>query len=226
MRALRILLADDHPIYRQGLRELLDGEPDFEVVGEAATGDEAVELARALAPDVALVDIHMPGVGGLAAAEQIRQELPGCALVLLAAQEDEGKLVEAANVGAAALFAKDVQPEEMKRALRQIARGQHPLDQSVLAKPVVASRLLREFRELALAKHRGMPDTTPVALSGREIEVLEYIARGSSNKEIARALKISDQTVKNHITSILRKLAVNDRTQAVVFALRQGWIKL
>lgn len=226
MRRLRILVADDHPIYRQGLRELLEGEADFEVVGEAGTGDEAVALARTLAPDVALVDTCMPGIGGLAAAEQIRHHVPSCALVLLATQEDEAEIIEAANVGAAALFAKDVQPEEMKRALREIARGEQPLNQTLLAKPVVASRVLREFRNLALQKARKVHDEAATALSSREREVLEYIARGSSNKEIARALKISDQTVKNHITSILRKLAVNDRTQAVVFALRQGWIKL
>jgi DNA-binding NarL/FixJ family response regulator len=133
-------------------------------------------------------------------------------------------MIQAAQVGAAAVFAKDVQPDELKSALRRLARGERLVHGAALAKPHVAARVLKEYRELA--QPRKPPSPGVAALSQREIEVLAFIARGSSNKEIARALKISDQTVKNHMTSILRKLGVNDRTQAVVYALRRGWIKL
>lgn len=224
MRALRVLVADDHPIFRQGLRELLEHEPNIEIVGEATTGSEAATLAWARSPDVVLLDTEMPGMDGIAAAEQIRSRLPSCAIVLLTMDDPGAWMVEAAQVGAAAVFAKDIQPDELRQALRRLARGERLGHEAVLEKPHVASRVLKEFRDLA--KERKPETASPVALSRRELEVLELIARGSSNKEIARALKISDQTVKNHITSIMRKLGVNDRTQAVVYALRRGWIKL
>ncbi len=127
-------------------------------------------------------------------------------------------------MGAAAYFLKDVDPAILVDAIRKVSQGEYLINDNVLARPMLASRVLKSFRELAI----GEPETEPlfVPLSAREVEVLDYIAKGNSNKEIARVLKISDQTVKNHITSILRKLAVNDRTQAVVYALRRGWIKM
>ncbi|MBI3964861.1 MAG: response regulator transcription factor [Chloroflexi bacterium] len=224
MEKFRLLVADDHPIFRQGLRGVLESEGDLTVIAEASDGETAVELTQTLSPDVVLVDVHMPGVDGLEVTRKIKLLNPRTGVILLTAYDDEEQLFQAIKVGASAFFLKDVQPEVLMDAIRRVAGGEYLINESVLTKPLVASRVLKQFRELAMVGQDVEPLFVP--LSAREIEVLEYIARGNSNKEIARALKISDQTVKNHITSILRKLAVNDRTQAVVYALRHGWIKM
>ncbi len=224
MERVRVLIADDHPIFRQGLRGVLESEPDIEVVGEAADGKQAITLARAVAPDVILVDVHMPGSDGLEVARSVKLHLPRAGIILMTAYDDEEQLFQAIKVGASAFFLKDIRPDELLDGIRRAAQGEYLINESVLTKPLVASRVLKQFRDLSMVGQEMEPLFVP--LSAREIEVLDYIARGNSNKEIARALKISDQTVKNHITSILRKLAVNDRTQAVVYALRRGWIKM
>ncbi|MDA8219582.1 MAG: response regulator transcription factor [Dehalococcoidales bacterium] len=224
MENIRILIADVHPIFRQGLRGILAEQPDMEIVGEAADGNQAVDLASGLAPDVVLVEAQMPGKDGLEVAKQVKTQNPRAGVILLTAQDDEEQLFQAIKVGAAGYYLKDIEPDVLVEAIRRVSNGEYLINESVLTKPLVASRVLKQFRDLALAGQDVEPLFVP--LSAREIEVLEYIARGNSNKEIARALKISDQTVKNHITSILRKLAVNDRTQAVVYALRHGWIKM
>jgi DNA-binding NarL/FixJ family response regulator len=221
---IRVLIADDHPIFCQGIKGILEAEADIEVVGEASDGKQAIALARAIAPDVIIVDIHMPSVDGLEVARTVKLHLPRTGIVLMTAYEDEEQLFQAIKVGAAAFYLKDVRPDELLDGIRRVSAGEYLINESVLTKPTVSSRVLKQFRELASAGQEIEPLFVP--LSAREIEVLDYIARGNSNKEIARALKISDQTVKNHITSILRKLAVNDRTQAVVYALRRGWIKM
>lgn len=219
-----MLIADDHPIFRQGIRRILEAESDLEVIAEIDDGKEAVNLARALAPDVLLVDVHLPNGDGLEVARLVKLHLPRTATILLTAYDDEEQLFQAIKVGAAAFFQKDVHPEELVDGIRRASAGEYLINESVLTRPLVASRVLKQFRDLSMVGQEIEPLFVP--LSAREIEVLDYIARGNSNKEIARALKISDQTVKNHITSILRKLAVNDRTQAVVYALRRGWIKM
>lgn len=224
MDKIRVLIADDHPIFRQGVRGVLESEPDVEVVAEASDGKQAIALARALAPDVVLVDVNMPTVDGVEVARSIKTHLPRTGVVMMTAYDDEEQLFQAIKVGAAAFYLKDVRPDELLNGLRRVAVGEYLINESVLTKPLVASRVLKQFRDLTMIGADIEPLFVP--LSAREIEVLDYIARGNSNKEIARALKISDQTVKNHITSILRKLAVNDRTQAVVYALRRGWIKM
>ena len=157
-------------------------------------------------------------------AREVKHHLPRTAIVFVTAFDDEGQLFEAIKVGAASYHLKDVRPAELIEGIRRASRGEYLIDESVLTKPLVASRVLKSFRDLSAVEQELEPLFVP--LSSREIEVLDYIARGNSNKEIARALGISDQTVKNHITSILRKLAVNDRTQAVVYALQRGWIKM
>src|SRR5438128_2214467 len=217
MDRIRVLIADDHPIFRQGLRGILEAEPDIDVVGEASDGKQAIALARAVAPDVILVDVHMPNSDGLEVARTVKLHLPRAGIILMTAYDDEEQLFQAIKVGASAFFLKDIRPDEMLDGIRRAAAGEYLINESVLTKPLVASRVLKQFRDLSMVGQEMEPLFVP--LSAREIEVLDYIARGNSNKEIARALKISDQTVKNHITSILRKLAVNDRTQAVVYAL-------
>lgn len=224
MEKIRVLVADDHPIFRQGLRGILEAEPDIDVVGEAQDGKQAIALARAVAPDVVLVDVHMPNGDGLEVARTVKLHLPRAGIILMTAYDDEEQLFQAIKVGASAFFLKDIRPDEILDGIRRAAAGEYLINESVLTKPLVASRVLKQFRDLSMVGQEMEPLFVP--LSAREIEVLDYIARGNSNKEIARALKISDQTVKNHITSILRKLAVNDRTQAVVYALRRGWIKM
>jgi DNA-binding NarL/FixJ family response regulator len=219
-----VIVADDHPILRHGLRGLLGVEPGIEVVAEAVDGREAIDLVRNLAPDVVLVDVHLPIVDGFSVTRQIKRDQPNTAVILLDANEDEEDLFEAIKVGAAAFYRNDVEPDRLVDGIRKVCAGEYLINEAVVTRPLVASRVLQQFRDLSAMGQEVEPLFVP--LSAREIEVLDYIARGNSNKEIARALKISDQTVKNHITSILRKLAVNDRTQAVVYALRRGWIKL
>jgi DNA-binding NarL/FixJ family response regulator len=221
---IRVVVADDHPIYRQGIRGLLEAQADINLIGEASDGQEAIELVRTLSPDVVVVDTELPTIDGIGVARAIKRDLPGTAVILLAANEDEEQLFIALKVGAAAYFRSDIQPDELLHGIRRVNAGEYVINDSVLTRPLVASRVMKQFRDLSAVGQDVEPLFVP--LSAREIEVLDYIARGNSNKEIARALKISDQTVKNHITSILKKLAVNDRTQAVVYALRRGWIKL
>jgi DNA-binding NarL/FixJ family response regulator len=221
---IRVLIVDDHPLFRQGVRWALEAEPDMAIVGEAANGEEALEMAAQLAPDVVLSDINIPGPDGVEITRSLKSALPQAYVVLMTAYDDEEQLLDAVKVGASAYFLKDMGPGELIAGIRQVSRGEHLINENVLAKPAVASQLLQQFTDFTTADKEVEPLFIP--LSQREIEVLEQIARGNSNKEIARALSISDQTVKNHITSILRKLAVNDRTQAVVYAIRQGWIKM
>ncbi len=202
----------------------MEAEPDIDVVGEAADGEQALEMATTLTPDVVLSDVNIPGPDGVEIARALKGALPNTSVILMTAYDDEEQLFNAIRVGAAAYFLKDLGPSELMDGIRRVSRGEYLINESVLSKPMLASRVLQQFADLASEGKEVEPLFVP--LSNREIEVLEQIARGNSNKEIARALKISDQTVKNHITSILRKLAVNDRTQAVVYAIRHGWIKM
>ena len=219
-----IVLIDDNVIYRRGLVASLSSESDFEVVGQASQADEALSLVEAYSPDVIISESRIAGQDGLELARRIRLRSAQTAVIILGDQEDDDQLFHAIRAGVAAYCKRDIEPEELIWVVRQVAGGKFLINETVLTKPSVATRVLQQFRDLSIEGQVAEAIFAP--LSTREIEVLEHIARGSSNKEIARQLKISDQTVKNHITSILRKLAVNDRTQAVVLALRQGWIKM
>jgi DNA-binding NarL/FixJ family response regulator len=177
-----------------------------------------------LAPTVVLLNAEVEGLDGLEAIRELKRRGSNISVVVMTNRDDEEKLFYAIKYGAAAYVLKTIGIEEMCRVLRRVAAGEYLINDSVLAKPVLASKVLKSFRDLAEeVDHEAEPLYIP--LSSREVQVLDYIAKGNSNKEIARAMSISDQTVKNHITSIMRKLAVNDRTQAVVYAMRQGWIK-
>jgi DNA-binding NarL/FixJ family response regulator len=224
MDRMRILIVDDHPLFRKGLCWALQAEGDFEIVGEAASGQEAVALAYQLEPDVVLLDLHLPDASGVDVARTLRLRLPTAAVVLLSAYDDEEQLFEAVRVGAAGFFLKDTSPEPLIDGLRRAARGESLLDERALERPLVASRVLREFREREVDAREIEPLLVP--LSTREMEVLQLIAHGHTNKGIGQQLVLSEQTIKNHITAILKKLAVNDRTQAVVCALRHGWIQV
>ena len=221
---IRILLVDDHALIRVGMRSIIEGEPDMEIVGEAADPRSALEAALETSPDIVLMDLSLPAPGGIEATQRIKRELPSCGIIVLAADEDEDALFEAIKAGAAAFILKDVGPDDLVTIIRRVSDGEFLINDKVFSKPAVASRVLKEFRELAVYGQEAAPIFAP--LSPREVEILDNIAQGMTNKQVAYALSISEQTVKNHMSSILRKLSVNDRTQAVVYAMRQGWIRM
>ncbi len=222
---IKILIIDDHPLFRQGIRWTLESADDIEVIGEAENGQEALKLTERLNPDVVLVDINLPGLNGLEVARVIKRRDPRIGIIVLSVYEDDEQLFQAIKVGAAAYSSKDVHPDELLLFIREVAQGRYMINDAVLAKPNVASRVLHQFRELAATEDEHT-SALFAPLTSREIEILDCIARGLSNKEIANELSISGQTVKNHITSILSKLQVNDRTMAVIYAIKMGWIKM
>lgn len=219
-----IMLVDDHPLFRQGLRRVLEAEEDIHVIMEVADGEEALRLAKQLLPDVVLLDINLPNLNGLQVARELKQAAPEVAVIMLTAYHDDEQIFHAIRAGATAYFPKDVTPRRLVEAIRQVSRGNYVIDDEVLDKPEAATWLLQQFDHVAYID--GEPNQMFSPLSPREMEILQHIAKGQSNKEVAYALGISRQTVKNHMTSILRKLAVNDRTQAALYAVRRGWIRL
>ena len=220
----RILIVDNHALFRVGIGNILEREPDFEVVGEADDSRSAIDRALETSPNIILMDLSLPAPGGIETTQRIKRELPSTGIIVLAASEDEDALFDAIKAGAAAFILKDVGPDDLVTIIRRVVSGEYLINDKVFAKPAVASRVLKEFRELAVYGQEAAPIFAP--LSPREVEILDNIAQGMTNKQVAYALSISEQTVKNHMSSILRKLAVNDRTQAVVYAMRQGWIRM
>jgi len=207
---ITVLIVDDHSVVRQGLRTFLGSETGIEVVGEAADGAEAVEKARELVPDVVLMDIVMPGLNGIAATRQIAEISPTTRVLILTSFGEDDKVFPALKAGATGYLLKDATPEQLARAIRSVASGVVSLD------PDVASRVLDEFSTL----DRGVPRAA--TLTTREEEVLSLIGRGLSNQEIALQLGISVKTVKTHVSNVLSKLHLMDRTQAAIYAVRQG----
>lgn len=224
MNRTQVLIVDDHPLYRRGVRWSIENEPDLLVVGEAGDGASAIQQIDLLVPDVVLIDINMPVMSGLEATRIIKRRHPQTGVIILTMHEDDEQLFHAIRVGASAYSTKDIESDQLIHLIRRVARGEYLINENVLSRPFVASRVLDQFRELSQVDTPAEGVFSP--LTPREVEILDCVAQGNSNKEIARILDISDQTVKNHITSILRKLAVNDRTQAVIYALRHGWITL
>jgi DNA-binding NarL/FixJ family response regulator len=224
MSKTSVMLVDDHPLFRQGLRRVLEAQEDIEVIMEVADGEEALRLAKQLSPDVVLMDINLPHMNGLQVTRELKQVAPNVAVIMLTAYHDDEQIFHSIRAGAAAYFPKDVTPRRLVEAIRQVGQGNYVVDDEVLDKPEVASWLLSQFDKVAYVD--GIPNEMFAPLSPREMEILQHIAKGQSNKEVAYSLGISRQTVKNHMTSILRKLAVNDRTQAALYAVRRGWIRL
>ncbi len=224
MAKTSVMLVDDHPLFRQGLRRVLEAQEDIEVIMEVADGEEALRLAKQLAPNVIIMDINLPHMNGLQVTRELKQAAPEVAVIMLTAYHDDEQIFHSVRAGAAAYFPKDITPRRLVEAIRQVSKGNYVIDDEVLDKPEVASWLLSQFDKVAYVD--GMPNEMFAPLSPREMEILQHIAKGQSNKEVAYELGISRQTVKNHMTSILRKLAVNDRTQAALYAVRRGWIRL
>ena len=216
---IRVLLADDQALFREGLRTLLSVQPDFEVVGEAGNGEEAVRLAAALSPDVVLMDLRMPVLDGVAATRRLSAALPGCKVIVLTTFDDDEYIFEGLRAGALGYVLKDVASDVLFEAVRAAARGESVLQ------PSVAAKVVAQFARLADRSTRSQPARSLVEpLSERELEVLALIAEGKSNKEIAAVLYIAEGTVKNHVTNILGKLGVRDRTQAALRVHELGLI--
>jgi len=221
---IKILLVDDHALFRLGMRNILEREGDFEIVAEAEDSRSAFDAATEHTPDIVLMDLSLPSPGGIETTQRVKREVPSAGIIVLAVNEDEDQLFDAIKAGAAAFILKDVGPDDLVTIIRRVNTGEYLINDKVFAKPSVASRVLKEFRELAVYGQEAAPIFAP--LSPREVEILDNIAQGMTNKQVAYALSISEQTVKNHMSSILRKLSVNDRTQAVVYAMKQGWIRV
>ena len=213
-RMSRVLVADDHTMFRQGLKQLLETQPDMQVVGEAGDGSEAVEKAVALQPDVVLVDINMPGVNGVMAIRQISEKCPKARCIVITMYRRDRYLFEAIKAGAYGYLLKDADAADLLRAIRSVRRGEALVD------PSIAAKLLEEFR-------RPDPGAGPgEELTQRDLEVLRLVAQGLNNSEIAERLFISDKTVRNRLSVVFQKLHLGNRTEAALYALREGLASL
>jgi DNA-binding NarL/FixJ family response regulator len=217
--AIRVLICDDHALFRRGLAMVLESEEGIEVAGEASDGDEAVLLAEELVPDVVLMDVRMPKRSGIEATRAIAEVLPTARIVMLTVSDEEEDLYDAIKAGAAGYLLKEISIEEVAGAIRQVVDGQS------LITPSMASKLLAEFTNLAKKADAKQAVISP-KLTTRELEVLKLVAQGMSNKEIAAALYISENTVKNHVRNILEKLHLHSRMEAVVYAVREKILEL
>jgi two-component system NarL family response regulator len=217
--AIRVLICDDHALFRRGLAMVLESEDGIEVVGEASDGDEAVASAEELVPDVVLMDVRMPKRSGIEATRAIAEVLPTARIVMLTVSDEEDDLYDAIKAGAAGYLLKEISIEEVAGAIRQVVDGQS------LITPSMASKLLAEFTNLAKKADARQAVISP-KLTTRELEVLKLVAQGMSNKEIAAELYISENTVKNHVRNILEKLHLHSRMEAVVYAVREKILEL
>lgn len=231
---IEVLLVDGHTLFRRGVRATLEATGDFRVVGEAADAQTALRMAEELLPRIVVVEWRLSDQGGLELCRTLKRRLPEIACIVLSPHYEDDQLFGALRAGASAYSSKDVNPQELLELTRKVAKDHYFINDSVIAHPGVARQVLNQFQaleKLELEEQDAFEKAAStsglfLSLSSREMEVLDCIARGNSNKEIARQLSISDQTVKNHMSSILKKLNANDRTQAVMIGLRQGWIKL
>ncbi len=212
--AIRVMICDDHALFRRGLIMVLESEEGMEVVGEAEDGEEAIRQAEALVPDVVLMDVRMPRVSGIEATRAIAEAVPSTRILMLTVSDEEDDLYDAIKAGAAGYLLKEISIEEVASAIRSVVSGQS------LISPSMASKLLTEFTNLAKKADERQSVPTP-RLTDRELEVLKLVAQGMSNREIAGELYISENTVKNHVRNILEKLHLHSRMEAVVYAVRE-----
>jgi DNA-binding NarL/FixJ family response regulator len=210
---IRVVVVDDQELFRRGLIMLVAAEDDIDVVGEASDGDEAAELAAATVPDVVLMDVRMPRRSGIEACRNIKQVAPSAKIIMLTVSDEEADLYDAIKNGASGYLLKDASIDQVAQAIRVVADGQS------LISPSMAAKLLEEFK--SISKVGGKPDVILPRLTDRELEVLNLVARGLNNREIARELFISENTVKNHVRNILEKLQLHSRMEAVMYAVRE-----
>ena len=224
MNKITLLIVDDHPLFRQGVVDSLSLESDMRVVGQASSGDEALELIRSLHPAVGVLDVNLPVMNGQQITHVVTQEKLPTRVVLMTGYDDIEQAIHAAIAGAAAYCAKDIEPQILMRTIRDVASGKYVFGSRVLNRHELEVWVDEQME--GARRSYSEPGSPFHPLSDREMEVLGCVVRGMSNKEIAGLLGISHQTVKNHVTSILRKFGVEDRTQAVVYALKHGWVQL
>ena len=214
---ISILIADDHPLVREGLCRILAAEPALEVVGEAENGREAIEFVRQHDVDIILLDINMPGINGIEACKVIKRERPLVGVIALTVHDQEEYVFELIKAGISGYALKDISPDLLIRTILGVARGESFIP------PVLTTRVLEEFSRLAQLQQR---DANPFGLTGRETEILRLVGQGRSNREIARQLYISERTVKNHLTHVFGKLGVPDRTRAALYAVKNRIVEV
>jgi two-component system response regulator DegU len=213
---IRVVIIDDHPLVREGIKKLLEFEEDIEVLDMAGDGQGAINIARKLVPDVILMDINMPGTNGIEATKVIKREFPQIGIVALTAHEEKDYVLDLVRAGVSGYVLKDICPEKLVETIREVAQGRSVID------PSITKLLFTEVNRMTKPQNREEGK----AITSREMDILKLLARGLSNKEIASELSISEKTVKNHITSIFRKIKVEDRTQAVLYAVKHHLVEL
>lgn len=224
MEPITVVIVDDHPLFRQGVADALSINPNLSVVGQASHGERGLEMISSLKPVVAVVDVNLPGMNGQQITHELSSEKIPTRVILMTAYDDGEQMLHAAIAGAAAFCSKDIQPEMLTDLIFKVAAGNYVMGGQAMNSREFEAWLNRQLE--SVRRSYSEPGSPFHPLSDREMEVLVRVVEGKSNKEIAALLGISHQTVKNHITSILRKFGVEDRTQAVVYALKRGWVKL
>jgi DNA-binding NarL/FixJ family response regulator len=222
---INLFIVDDHPVFRQGLRDVLETDSRLHVIGEASTGEEAIELTSTLKPDVILMDINLPDLMGLQVTRKIKSFLPETKVVVITGYDDVEQVYHAVRAGASAYCPKDITPESLIDVIYAANQGFYVINDKKMTHEEVHGWLEEKVGRISGPIISETEDSF-VPLSPREMEILEHVTHGRSNKEIAYELGISHQTVKNHMTAILRKLHVDDRTQAAVYALSRGWVRI
>lgn len=232
---VRILIVDDHSLLREGLKRILNMEEDLEVVGECSDGLEVLECCKQTQPDVVLMDINMPGQNGVVSTEELKQHFPNIKVIILSIHDDESYVFETLRIGAVGYLLKDMDSSELIHAIRSVVDGYAYIH------PKVSGKLINQLRRMTYLDQRGLvqksdnmvregaeyvSNSMESPLTRREAEVLRLMAEGKNNKAIAEALYISEKTVKNHVSSILQKLEVDDRTQAVINSIKRGWVRI
>lgn len=218
MDTIRILLADDHALLRQGTAELLQHEPDFEIVGQAGDGLEAVRMAHESRPDIVIMDVRMPVLSGIDAMRELQREMPKVRVLVLTAYDDDQYVFSLLQAGASGYLLKTAPASELIRSIRQVQAGESPLS------PAIARKVVARLN--AGASPTAEEAAGPDALTPRELEILQFLAQGMNNRDIAEALYISDRTVQTHLTNIFAKMQVSSRLEAVLKGIRLGWLTL
>ncbi|MBI4187420.1 MAG: response regulator transcription factor [Chloroflexi bacterium] len=220
---ISVIMVSQQSLFRQGIQRLLSAVEDIEVSAVPEVNDEVLSAIDTLPPDVAIIDIDAPSDNGLKLARRLKQRLPNIGVVVLTSNPDDAQLFQTLKAQAVAYLGKEITADELVDVVKRVANGEHPINESLATRPKLAEQVLQQFQELSW---RSEAEAVIAPLTPRETEILNYMARGFLNKQIAVQLSISEQTIKNHVTSILRKLNANVRTEAVVVALKQGLISL